>query len=205
VISKLIKDRASREAYIGAKLKVLIPSQIRALRLRSNTPRQEDLANAAAMKQSRISAMETPGTVNFNLETLVRIASALKVGLTVKFVSFSEMLEWENGFSQDEFNPVTIDNDAEFARQQMAPAARRESEIIDAEIVEASASEAGTLPKSLLMWLVMPQETPAQAFLEPMQKLLEGGGRQAYIAPTPACTETQRIGGAYAAVCGNAR
>ena len=151
MISKLIKDRASREAYIGAKLKVLIPSQIRALRLRSNTPRQEDLANAAAMKQSRISAMETPGTVNFNLETLVRIASALKVGLIVKFVSFSEMLEWENGFSQDEFNPVTIDNDAEFARQQTAPAARRESEIIDAEIVEASASEASTLPTSLLM------------------------------------------------------
>ena len=86
--------------------------------------------------------METPGTVNFNLETLVRIASALKVGLIVKFVSFSEMLEWENGFSQDEFNPVTIDNDAEFARQQTAPASRRESEIIDAEIVEASASEA---------------------------------------------------------------
>jgi hypothetical protein len=116
VISKLLKNRASREAYIGAKLKVLIPSQIRALRLKSQSPRQEDLANAAEMKQSRVSAMETPGAVNFNLETLVRLAAALKVGLVVKFVSFSEMLKWENGYSQDAFSVPTIDADVGFQR-----------------------------------------------------------------------------------------
>jgi hypothetical protein len=58
--------------------------------------------------------METPGAVNFNLDTLVRVASALKVGLVVKFVPFSEMLRWENEFSQDSFNPVTIDRDSDF-------------------------------------------------------------------------------------------
>ncbi len=118
LISRLLKNRASREAYIGAKLKVLIPSQIRALRLKSQAPRQEDLASAVEMKQSRISAMETPGAVNFNLETLVRLASAFKVGLVVKFVPFSEMLGWENEFSQDAFNVVPIDQDTEF----LAPA-----------------------------------------------------------------------------------
>ena len=114
VIDRLLKNRESREAYIGAKLKVLIPSQLRALRLKSQTPRQEDLADAAGMKQSRISAMETPGAVNFNLETLVRIAAALRVALVVKFVSFSEVLRWENTFSQDEFNVIRIDNDRDF-------------------------------------------------------------------------------------------
>lgn len=114
VISRLLKNRDSREAYIGAKLKVLIPSQIRGLRLKSRTPRQEDLAKAAEMKQSRISAMETPGAVNFNLETLVRIAAALRVALVVKFVPFSELVSWENEFSQDEFSPATIENDTEF-------------------------------------------------------------------------------------------
>jgi transcriptional regulator with XRE-family HTH domain len=113
-ISRLLKSRDSREAYIGAKLKVLIPSQIRGLRLKSQTPRQEDLAKAAEMKQSRISAMETPGAVNFNLETLVRIAATLRVALIVKFVPFSEMLRWENEFNQDAFSPATIDSDPEF-------------------------------------------------------------------------------------------
>jgi hypothetical protein len=68
------------------------------------------------MKQSRISAMETPGAVNFNLETLVRIASTLKVGLVVRFVPFSEMLRWENGFNQDQFDVVILENDTEFIR-----------------------------------------------------------------------------------------
>lgn len=122
LISRLIKNRATRESYIGAKLKVLIPSQIRALRLKSQTPRQEDLAKEAQMRQSRISAMETPGAVNFNLETLVRIASALKVGLIVKFASFSEMLAWENEFSQDVFDPITIDVDPNFsAKASLGP------------------------------------------------------------------------------------
>jgi hypothetical protein len=70
------------------------------------------------MKQSRISAAETPGAVNFNLETLVRLAAALKVGLVVKFVSFSEMLKWENGYDQDAFDPLTIDKDADFQRKE---------------------------------------------------------------------------------------
>jgi|GEM_PF-3805796 transcriptional regulator with XRE-family HTH domain len=121
VISRLLKNRSTREAYIGAKLKVLIPSQIRALRLKSQTPRQEDLANAAEMKQSRISAVETPGAVNFNLETLVRLAAALRVGLQVKFVSFSQMLDWENSFFQDEFKVRTLDTDTVFLGTPQEP------------------------------------------------------------------------------------
>lgn len=113
-ISKLKESAASRAAYIKGKLSVLIAAQLRALRLGSDTPKQEDLALAANMKQSRISAMETPGAVNFNLETLVRMAATLKVALVVKFVSFGEMLRWENEFTQDTFSPVTIEHDPEF-------------------------------------------------------------------------------------------
>ena len=116
-VSRLKASAASRGAYIKAKLSVLIPAQLKALRLKSETPRQEDLAKAAGMKQSRISAMETPGAVNYNLETLVRMASTLKVGMIVKFVSFGEMLKWENDFSQDSFRPVTIEDDPEFTAE----------------------------------------------------------------------------------------
>jgi len=112
-ISKLRQSRVSRASYIRAKLSVLIPSQIRALRQKLFET-QTALGKEAEMKQSRISAMERPGAVQFNIETLVRLASAFKIGLIIKFVPFSEMLRWENDFNQDTFNPVAIDDDAEF-------------------------------------------------------------------------------------------
>jgi hypothetical protein len=83
-------------------------------------PRQADLASAADMKQSRISMMETPGAANMTLDTLGSIAAALKVGLKVEFVPFSEMLAWENGFSQDKFDVVKIDSDIAFLNPTIA-------------------------------------------------------------------------------------
>jgi hypothetical protein len=102
LISRLRENIDSRTAYIKAKLGTLVPSQIRSLRLMSdNMPRQSDLARVAKLHQSRISMFETPGAANVTLETLARLAAAFKVGLVVKFVPFSEMLRWENEYTQD--------------------------------------------------------------------------------------------------------
>jgi len=122
LISKLLSSRKSRESYIRSKLNVLLPSQIRGLRLR-RALKQEELGREAEMKQSRISAMERPGETQFNIETLIRVAAALRVGLKVEFVSFSEMLEWENTFSQDAFDVPKIEDDIAFVRPQGAIAA----------------------------------------------------------------------------------
>jgi transcriptional regulator with XRE-family HTH domain len=113
LISKLVNSRKSRESYIRSKLNVLLPSQLRGLRLRREM-KQDELGREAEMKQSRISAMERPGEASFNIETLIRLAAALRVGLKVEFVPFSEMLTWENSFSQDRFNPVPIERDTTF-------------------------------------------------------------------------------------------
>jgi transcriptional regulator with XRE-family HTH domain len=114
-ITKLLTSTKSRASYIKAKLGVLVPAQIRALRLKSNMPRQKDLAQAAEMHQSRISMFETPGMANVTLETLARLAATFKVGLVVKFVPFHEMLRWENDFSQDDFDVIPrIDQDEAF-------------------------------------------------------------------------------------------
>src|SRR5271166_2744234 len=118
-ISKLINNRRSRESYIRAKLNVLIPAQIKGLLLHWPMT-QKELGEAAEMKQSRISAMERPGAVKFNLETLIRLASAFKVGMVVRFIPFSEMLRWENDFSQDEFDVLPIDADLDFIQPQVA-------------------------------------------------------------------------------------
>jgi transcriptional regulator with XRE-family HTH domain len=81
-------------------------------------PRQHDLAVAADMQQSRISMFETPGAANLTLETLAKLAAAFKVGLIVDFVPFSEMLRWENGYSQDAFDVTRIDDDTAFIRPE---------------------------------------------------------------------------------------
>lgn len=114
LIPKLLKNKKTRTAYIKAKLGVVVPSQIRALRLKSDMPRQADLALAADMQQSRISMFETPGAANLTLETLSRLAAVFKVGLVVKFVAFSEMLRWENTFSQDGFDVIRLNEDRNF-------------------------------------------------------------------------------------------
>ena len=119
LIARLLNERDYRANYIRAKLDVLLPSQLRALRLRRELT-QPILAGQAGMKQSRISAMETPGRTNFNLETLVRMAATFNVGLVVKFVTFSEMRSWENDYSQDTFDVIPIGKDESFTNPNQA-------------------------------------------------------------------------------------
>lgn len=113
MISKLVKVRETRESYIRSKLSVLLPAQIRSLRLRREM-KQAELGAEADMKQARISLLERVGEVSFSMETLIKLASALRVGLQVKFVPMSEMLEWENSFMPDEFDVVPVEKDLAF-------------------------------------------------------------------------------------------
>lgn len=113
IISKLLTGRSSRESYIRAKLSQLIPSQIKALRLREEWT-QKELGEKADMKQARISAMEKPGEVAFTLETLIRLASAFRVGLQVRFVDHSKMLKWDNSYSQEDFMVIPLERDEQF-------------------------------------------------------------------------------------------
>jgi len=112
-IVKLDQSTDSLSAYVRGKLDVLVPAQIHSLRLNRKI-KQKELALATGMKQSRVSAMETPGAVNFNLETLVRVAAGLKVGLKVEFVPLSGMLTWEHTFNPTRFNPAPILEDTHF-------------------------------------------------------------------------------------------
>jgi len=126
-ISKLLSSQKSRASYIKAKLGVLVPAQIRAVRLKSTNPEmpyQRDLAREAEVHQSRISMFETPGAANITLETLAKIAAGLRVGVVVKFVPFHEMLRWENSFSPSTFKVIPrLESDHEFLNPKTAEGA----------------------------------------------------------------------------------
>ena len=99
---------------MASQITVGIPFQVRALRKQRKWD-QAKLANEANMAQPRISAIERPGYGNLNLATLLRLASAFSVGLMVRFVPFSELLQWENSFSPDDFSVPSIDAESDSA------------------------------------------------------------------------------------------
>ncbi len=63
------------------------------------------------MLQPRISAIEKPGGGQLNLETLCRLAAGFDVGLEVKFVPFSELLDWDKRFDPEHFSVPTFDEE----------------------------------------------------------------------------------------------
>jgi transcriptional regulator with XRE-family HTH domain len=134
LISDLMTNRESREVYIRSKLNVLLPSQIRSLRLRRGM-KQSELGEAAEMKQARISAMEHIGEARFSIETLVRLAAAFCVGIEIRFVAFSEMLAWENEYQPESFDAISLEKDDDFIRPANKDSHRKIGEGILAAII----------------------------------------------------------------------
>lgn len=101
VITKL-QNKEYRDAFVGSQINIGLPFQIRALREQREW-NQSELAKRTGMLQPRISAIESPGGSKLNIETLRRLASAFDVGLLIRFVSFSELVDWAEKFSPDTF------------------------------------------------------------------------------------------------------
>jgi transcriptional regulator with XRE-family HTH domain len=89
-IWKRLADRGYREAYVAGKVANDIAFQVFYLREHRRLT-QGDLAILAGTKQPQISRIERSiGSVN--VATLVKVACALNVGLSIKFVPFSRMV-----------------------------------------------------------------------------------------------------------------
>ncbi len=83
-------DRDYRHAYLSSTIGQTLSTQIYYLRTRAEM-NQYELAEAAEMKQPRISMLEKT-CENVSLATLKKIAKAFDVALIVKFVPFSQVL-----------------------------------------------------------------------------------------------------------------
>ena len=65
------------------------------------------------MKQERISALENPSNTP-NISTLKKIANAFDVGLIVRFIPISELLEWQLNLSNESLNAPSFNEDHYF-------------------------------------------------------------------------------------------
>lgn len=128
-----LKDKEYRDAYVASQIAIGLPFQVRALRV-SKGWTQEQLAERAGMSQPRIAEIEKPGKRRFNLETLLRIASAHDVGLEVRFAPFGQIIAHDESFDPDSFTVPTFEEELAAAEQKkQADIERQESTKIAAE------------------------------------------------------------------------
>ncbi len=87
---KRMKSKEYRDSFVASHVSNTVAAQIFTMR-EDRKWTQTALAQKAGMRQSRISALEDPDFENVELATLRRVASAFDVGLSVRFVPFSDI------------------------------------------------------------------------------------------------------------------
>ena len=102
-------DKPSRDAFVAAHLSNNIGAQIFSMR-EAHGWSQGKLAEEVGMAQPRISVLEG-GYDSYSLTTLKRLASAFDVAVVVRFVPFSELVEWVGDLSEERLTPVEFAND----------------------------------------------------------------------------------------------
>src|SRR5919197_4806012 len=86
-----LKNKAYRVAFVVEHVKTSVPLQIHALREQFGWT-QGQLAERAKTTQTVISRLEDPNYGNLSLNSLLKLAYAFDIGLLVKFVPFSRLL-----------------------------------------------------------------------------------------------------------------
>lgn len=109
---KHLESLEYRRAFLQAEIEIGIPFQIQAL-MKSRGLTQADLVQHTGMLQPRISDLMSPGKVRPNIETLRRLADAFDCALAVRFVPFSELKSWSDGFDPDAFDVASFQDDEE--------------------------------------------------------------------------------------------
>lgn len=96
LITRLRRGKEVRQQFIESHFAKALASQVRATRDKLGWS-QEKLARESNMNQNAISRLESLNYGKPTLTTLKRLAAAMDVGLIVRFVPFSEMVDWVSG------------------------------------------------------------------------------------------------------------
>jgi len=108
---RALASKSYRDTYVAQHIKRGIAFQLRALR-EARGWTQEDLGARAQKRQSFISSIENPDNGNYTINTLKELASAFDVALVVRFVPFSELVDWTTSISPETLAPSPFAGDA---------------------------------------------------------------------------------------------
>jgi transcriptional regulator with XRE-family HTH domain len=96
LISRLHRGKRTREQFVDSHLARTVAHQIRAMRDEADWS-QDELGEKIGSNQNAIYRYELPDYGKHTLSTLKRIAAAFDVALVVRFVPFSELVDWVSG------------------------------------------------------------------------------------------------------------
>lgn len=122
-----LSKKEYRDSLVGAAIGDTVAVQLKKLREKSGL-HQSELAAKANMAQPRIAVLENPNYDKYTVNTLKRLASALDVGLIIRFAPFGEVDEWVTGFNPQSVNVPTYEEEAR-AFEDEKPAESPESKI----------------------------------------------------------------------------
>jgi ribosome-binding protein aMBF1 (putative translation factor) len=94
--ARLTNGPAVRSKFVESHLSKNIAFQVRAMRARNDWSQQE-LADTLETNQNAIYRLENPSKVKPTLSTLKKVAAAFDVALIVRFVPFSQLVNWVTG------------------------------------------------------------------------------------------------------------
>lgn len=102
LIKRLRRGREARRRFVESHLAKGVAFQIRAIRDRQKLS-QEELGKLIGSTQNGVSRLESPEYGKPTLTTLRKLAAALDVGLVVRFVPFSQLIDWVSGTPQTDW------------------------------------------------------------------------------------------------------
>jgi transcriptional regulator with XRE-family HTH domain len=96
LIARIRKGRESRKRLVESNLDKGVAYQIRNTR-DAHGMTQAELADLIGMTQNNVSRLESPDYGRYTISSLKRLADAFDVALVVRFVPFSEYIDWLSG------------------------------------------------------------------------------------------------------------
>ena len=114
----------------GTSITGTTAAQIRAMREKKGWS-QEELAKKLGMGQARISLLENPNYENLSLNTLKRVANAFDVGLVVRFVPFSKLIEMVDNETSDTLAVPSFENECGTEANPVTTPSEKEIDITD--------------------------------------------------------------------------
>jgi transcriptional regulator with XRE-family HTH domain len=91
-VDRLLRSKESRSAFVFENIKRMIPFQLRTMRDERGWS-QAQAGDAIGKPQNVISRLESPAYGKLTLQTLLDIANGFDVGLLIKFVPFSRLVD----------------------------------------------------------------------------------------------------------------
>jgi transcriptional regulator with XRE-family HTH domain len=115
------QDKEYRDAYAEESLNTYIATQIKVLREQRNLT-QRRLAEITGMAQPRIAVLEDVNYSSWSINTLRRLAGAFVLRLSVRFETFSSLIQEIEGLGRAALERASFADDTWFHKKDVQPA-----------------------------------------------------------------------------------